>query len=187
MKVAFFLKLNLHEKTRNLNAYQRLYYLSNHVEMTVLTSKYTVFNKELIQKVKVVRSFSINKKLDGLSYFIFGVLYLFKLKKQNFRIVYTDRSVYSVFGLFGKVFLKLKWVADIWDDPEKESYYLYRRYSLGWIFNRLKVMVLKRILRYSDLVVCSIIPERLISYGLSPKRILALPNCIDLEVTKPAG
>lgn len=97
----------------------------------------------------------------------------------------TDRSIISLFGFMARIFTGVRWVADIWDDPEKESYYLWRKYSIHWYFNKCKVKLLKKILRYADLVICSILPEKLKDYNISKETILAVPNCIDLELVKP--
>src|SRR3989339_602466 len=171
MKIAFLWANWIPDISINTNLFQRLYYLSETNEIHLLTPYSVEISPKIEDRVEIKRSPRVFKKIELLMYYIYLTRTIFNLKRDQFELIITERSILSIWGFLAKKIAGIKWVADIWDDPEKENYYLYKKLSFRWLMNKLKNVMLKIILRYSDLVVCSILPEKIRSYKVKQKRI----------------
>ncbi|MCK5019449.1 MAG: glycosyltransferase family 4 protein [Candidatus Peribacteraceae bacterium] len=183
MKLVIFCKSWLPEYLRNLNRFQRIYLLGEKHEVHLYTTGRTFISDSIKKRATVIRSPNVFIFSEFL-YYVYCFFGIFTLRRKGCDILITDCTIVSVLGFLAKILAGVKWVADIWDDPAKETFYLWKKYSYRWLLSTLKVFLLKIILRHADLVICSILPCRLQAYRLQPNKVLALKNAIDLTRIK---
>jgi len=111
-------------------------------------------------------------------------------RKSQFDLVY---STYDCFSAISAAFLKLmglKWIADIWDHPELWKETREEDIKKILLINVPRVaafQIVRRALKYADLVISAIHPSALAKFRISPQKTFAVTNGVDLSITRPIG
>lgn len=118
------------------------------------------------------------------TYIFSAIRLLLKNRAQRHKcIVYTFNDESIIIGLLSKV-LGYVWISDIWDDPSLPLFLQEPKFALRRLLVQLKVVLAKRVLKFSDLIVVSTMPEVLASYHLSSRQICAITNGVDIHRTQ---
>lgn len=176
----------------NRTQFQRPKYLGLKNTLFIFTGKQTVLPEEIERKLRIIRGPLEFGRLSSRPLYplwcIFKVLMLHK--KFRFDLVY---STYDCFSSVSATILKLmgfRWVADIWDHPElwKETREKdIRKTLLVHVPRVVAFQIAKRGFKFADLVISAIHPSALAKFRISPQKIFAVTNGVDLSVTKPKG
>ncbi len=175
LKILFITGATHKKYMRNLNHFQRVYFLSRWSDLSILASKNSDFSASAFPGTKIFRSLFTNK-VASLIYFVFW--FLVRGRKSHFDLVITEPSLYSICGFWAKIILNIKWIVDVWDIPI--------RCRLDAVLVRLKTRaerwILKILFRWTDLFIVSILPEYDLKYfKLPPDKMLLLKNAIWLD------
>lgn len=175
MKILFITGASHKKHMRNLNHFQRVYFLSRWSDLSILGVKNSDFSLSAQAGTKIYRSLFSNK-VASLIYFIYWILA--RGRKGRFDLVITEPSLYSVCGFWARMILRAKWVVDIWDIPIRNQ---SDRVSMG-MKTRVERLALKILFRKADLFVVSILPEFELEYFKLPAaKMLLLKNAIWLD------
>ena len=175
MKILFITGATHKKHMRNLNHFQRVYFLSRESELSILGAKNSDFSLSAASGTKIYRSL-FNGKIASLIYF--NCWLLVKGRKRGFDLVITEPSLYSVCGFWAKMVLCAKWVVDIWDIPIRNQ---SDRVSTR-VKTRAERKLLRILFRKADLFVVSILPEFELEYfELPTNKMLLLKNAIWLD------
>ncbi len=175
MKVLFITGATHKKHMRNLNHFQRVYFLSRWCDLSILGVKHSDFTFSATIETKVYRS-SFNGKIISSMYFIYWLLV--RGRKGHFDLVITEPSLYSVCGFWARMILRVKWVVDVWDIPIRNQ---SDRVSMR-IKTRAERWLLKILFRKADLFVVSILPDYELAYFKLPsEKMLLLKNAIWLD------
>jgi len=172
LRILYLISASQTPEKVNMNAYQRLYFLSRAFHLTVLAPAGTCFQGCVDPSTVIVRS-----RLKGS----LGVLLSFL--SQAFRtwgnfsadMVITEPSMLSLCGYLFRRLSGSPWIADVWDIPIRCAH--------GSVFRRWNASLLRRLCRvalwHADLYLVSIVPDlELKWFGLDPARQLLLNNAI---------
>ncbi|MDH7513963.1 MAG: glycosyltransferase [Clostridiales bacterium] len=175
IKILFITAATHKKHMKNINHYQRVYFLSRWADLSILASKSSDFSLSAYRGTKIFRSF-FSHKTASLIYFFWWILV--KGCRGNYDIVITEPSIYSVCGFWAKIILNIKWVVDIWDIPIRCQSHL--------ILLRLKTqaqrLFFKLIYQQADYFIVSILPDyELKKFGLPAEKMLLLKNAIWLK------
>ncbi len=191
---------------KNSIEYRRLLFLSQHYHVFYITSKRALIPDEIRRQVRLYRvplevngnkgdwSFLINYSLYAAfcSWVIPGLLL-----RRHIDLVYTFHYPDCLIALAAKM-LGARWAVDVLDLPDiyldnASQLQRLRKSYLPWA-RRALVGLLRAALRHADLVIApgtsnreGIAKELRRSYKVGEERILALPNSIDLELTRPSS
>jgi glycosyltransferase involved in cell wall biosynthesis len=175
MKVLFITGATHKKYMRNLNHYQRVYFLSRWCDLSILAEKNADFTLSAAPATEIYRS-SFRGKIGSLIYFIFWLL--FEGRKRGFDLIITEPSLYSVCGFWARMVIHAKWAVDIWDIPIRNQ---TDRVSMR-MKTRAERWILKILFRKADLFVVSILPEYELAYFKPPsEKMLLLKNAIWLD------
>lgn len=176
----------------NRTQFQRPKYLSLKNTLFIFTGKETALPEEIERNLRILRG---PLKFGRLGvrplYPIWGIYKVLTLhRKFRFNLVY---STYDCFSSVSAVFLKLlgfRWVADIWDHPElwkgvREKD--IKKVLLVHVPRIVAFQIVKRALKYADLVISVIHPSALAKFHINPTKIFTVTNGVDLSITKPKG
>jgi glycosyltransferase involved in cell wall biosynthesis len=175
LKILFITGATHAKHMRNLNHFQRIYFLSRWSDFSILAAKNSDFTLSALQETKTYRSLYAGK-IASLIYFIFWLLA--RGRRCGFDLVITEPSLYSVCGFWAKMILNVKWVVDIWDIPIRNQ--------SDTVLMRLKTRserwILKILFRWADLFLVSILPDYELRYFKLPSdKMLLLKNAIWLD------
>ena len=175
MKILFITGATHKKHMRNLNHFQRVYFLSRWSDLSILGVKNSDFSLSAQAGTKLYRSL-ITGRIASLVYFLYWILV--RGRKGRFDLVITEPSLYSVCGFWARMILGAKWVVDIWDIPIRNQ---SARVSMK-IKTRVERWALKILFRKADLFVVSILPEFELEYFKLPAgKMLLLKNAIWLD------
>jgi glycosyltransferase involved in cell wall biosynthesis len=166
----------IHKKhMRNLNHFQRVYFLSRWSELSILGVKNSDFSLSADAGTKIYRSLFSNKTAS-LVYFFAWIL--IRGREGDFDLVITEPSLYSVLGFWARMILRTKWVVDVWDIPIRNQ----SDRVLMRLKTRFERWILKILFRWADLFIVSILPEYELHYFKLPSaKMLLLKNAIWLD------
>lgn len=176
----------------NRTPFQRPKYLSLKNTLFIFAGKEIVLPEEIERRLRIIRGPLKFGRLSARPLYPIWCIYkvLTLHRKFRFDLVY---STYDCFSLVSAAFLKLlgfRWVADIWDHPElwKETREKVIKETLLVHAPRiLAFQIVKRTLKYADLVISAIHPSALAKFCISPQKMFAVTNGVDLSITKPKG
>ncbi|UCH32391.1 MAG: glycosyltransferase family 4 protein [Candidatus Bathyarchaeota archaeon] len=175
----------------NRTQYQRPKYLSLKSRLFIFTGRKTVIPEEIRRNVTIIRGpldFGRTKVLYQLWCF-YKVLMLHR--RFRFDLVYSTSHYFSSVPAFLLKLLGFKWVADIWDHPVlplriwEVSRQRKVRGFLGYVVAFIGVQIMKKGLKYSNLVIAAIHPSALTEFHISPQKILKVTNGVDISITQP--
>jgi glycosyltransferase involved in cell wall biosynthesis len=175
LKILFITGATHKSHMKNLNHFQRVYFLSREANLSILGVKNADFSISANPGTKIHRSHSA-RKIASLVYFFYWILT--KSRKENFDIVITEPSLYSLCGFWARMALRTKWVVDIWDIPiRNQSDRMIMR-----VRTRSERWILKILFRKADLFIVSILPDYELKYFRLPEdKTLLLKNAIWLD------
>jgi len=171
---------------RNYPPFQRISFLSKHFEVYVL-SLYTDAPDELKESGSFIKNpFSRLKWFGALTFPLWCLWMTFILRDKSFSIVMTTPKPLQLFsGFLIKLFFKINWVADIYDVPNLRLNTFQKKNGFKNTFDfkatRFFDLVIQHILKKSDLVLCTLIPEALQPYKIPKEKIVPLTNGTDLS------
>jgi glycosyltransferase involved in cell wall biosynthesis len=172
LKVLFITSVSHKVNQKNLNHFQRVYFLSRHVDLTILSKKKASFAASAKSETRIVHS-----RIPGkLGVIIFTFVWSIKGTVRDFDVVLTEPSVLGICGYFFKIFSRCKWVVDIWDIPIRctEQYRFFLK-----VYCRLIRLLMKLLYKKADYFVVSILPDFELRYFQLPKsKLLLLKNSI---------
>lgn len=175
MKILFITGATHQKHMRNLNHFQRVYFLSRGAELTILGVKNADFTLSAAPGTKILRSVC-SGRIASLVYFICWLLV--KGRKGRFDVVITEPSLFSVCGFWAKMVLSARWVVDVWDIPIRNQ----SDAVLMSLKTRSERRMLKILFRRADLFVVSILPDYELRYFKLPSnKMLLLKNAIWID------
>ena len=179
LRVLFILSGSHIPSDKNLNHFQRVYFLSRETELTILARKGADFSVSAKQGTRIVRSPWAGK----IGQLIYAFFWLFSGKARKFDIVLTEPSILGIGGFFCKLLKRCKWVVDIWDIPIRNNL------KVNYITNlrcRITRAIMKGLYNWADLFIVSILPDIELKYfHLDEGKMLCLRNTIWLEPHLP--
>ena len=175
LKILFITGATHAKHMRNLNHFQRVYFLSRWSNLSILATKNSDFTLSAHEGTKIYRSLFKSKIASLIN---FSVWLLARGRRCGFDLVITEPSLYSVCGFWAKMILNVKWVVDVWDIPIRNQ--------SDTVLMRLKTRserwILRIFFRKADLFIVSILPEYELRYFKLPSdKMLLLKNAIWLD------
>jgi glycosyltransferase involved in cell wall biosynthesis len=176
----------------NRTQFQRPKYLSLKNTLFIFAGKETVLPEEIERKLRIIRGPLKFGRLSARPLYPIWCIYkvLTLHRKFRFDLVY---STYDCFSSASAAILKLigfKWVADIWDHPELWKGVREKDIKKMLLVNIPRILafqIVKKTLKHADLVISVIHPSALAKFRISPQKIFAVTNGVDLSITKPKG
>jgi glycosyltransferase involved in cell wall biosynthesis len=183
LKVLFITSVTHTKSHKNLNHFQRAFFLSRYTDLTILALKGANFSASAKPGTQVVYPPWPGK----LGIIILVFFWLFTYKRMKFNVVLTEPSILGVCGFLLKVFRGWKWAVDIWDIPIRCN--LKDRNVFSLRPNILRILM-KHIYKFADLFIVSILPNFELNYfNLPDRKLLFLRNAIwpDSQSGKPVS
>lgn len=176
LNILFITSVSHKKEYRNLNSFQRVYFLSRSSNFTILCCKGADFSLSATKGTRIIHAPFPGK----LGLIIYGIFWIFLyIKNTDNLIVMTEPSIIGMLGFLCKVINnKIKWVVDVWDIP-------FRCHSSSWLIH-LRIAITKAVFKilykYADLFIVSILPDFELKYFNIPKsKMLLLNNAIWLD------
>ena len=174
---------------RNATPFQRIFFLSKHYNVHVIS----LYSKS-VSGLEHTCTFKRNPffRLWLIGSYLFPIWCLWKasvLRKRGPLIAITSPVALPLLsGFLINFFLKIKWVADIYDMPNLDIETFERKKGLRSFFQfRLIILfdkIIRKILKKSDLVLCTLLPEALNRYKIRKNKLFALTNGVELTPIK---
>lgn len=172
MKILFITSVTQNNSHRNLNHFQRVYFLSRHAELKILAPKGSDFAVSANPGTEVVHAPWPGK----LGVLVYTVYLLLRGTIHGHDIVLTEPSILGIAGYICRLFSRARWVVDIWDIPIRGT-----QQNGGWSYlrHRLTRHIMRALYKRADLFVISILPDFELKYFRLPaEKTLALRNAI---------
>ncbi|MBN2469065.1 MAG: glycosyltransferase [Deltaproteobacteria bacterium] len=180
MKILFITSGSHTTNDRNLNHFQRVYFLSRSMELTILARKGADFSVSAASGTQVIRS-PWRGKAGLIAY---ATLLFLSSRARRYDIIVTEPSILGFLGFLGKLLGGCRWVVDVWDVPIRCTIAPGRIVSLRC---RLTRRVFQMLYRWADLFIMSILPDFEMREFMIPRdRMLLLRNAIWLDVSQKA-
>lgn len=114
LKVMIITQYSLPHYKKNMNAYQRNFYGSEHADITLLVRKKQEISGELNERVTVHRSPFQNRWL----YLVYAILLSGYLRLKGMKVFITEPTGMAAAGFVSKLLFRSFWVLDLWDRPQ---------------------------------------------------------------------
>ncbi|MGO9020338.1 MAG: glycosyltransferase [Syntrophobacteraceae bacterium] len=171
-RVLFITSASHTPSDRNLNHFQRVYFLSRSTDLTVFARKGADFSVSAAPGTRVIRS-PWPRKAGQIAY---AALLFLNGRARQYDIIVTEPSILGMLGFLGKLFGGCRWAVDVWDIPIRNIL------VPGWIISlrcRLMRGLFRALYRWADLFIVSILPDfELREFMIPPERMLLLKNAI---------
>jgi glycosyltransferase involved in cell wall biosynthesis len=171
----------------NTTPHQRAKYLSTHYTVTFLTRSKKIpadIKKNAAQHYafKYV-DYDWALPLFVIWAIIIGVYLRFR---EGTRIVWTTNGPFSALSGFGMKLFGFTWISDIWDDPflPLEIVTAEKASALRKGYVHFLCSSVSGILKYSDRVILTIMPDIVAPYKIRKKKIILSTNGVNLKATK---
>ena len=174
LKILFVTGASHQPWMKNMNHFQRVYFLSRQARLTVFGRKGADFSCSADTAAEIVRA-SFHGKLGViLSCFWWMIT---NGRSRRFDIILTEPSILCVCGFIGKKFLGAKWVMDVWDIPFRRA---SRDKRPWWIcLSRVDRVIGRFLFRFADLFILSILPHlEFAEFAVPREKMLLLKNAI---------
>ena len=170
LQVLIITQYSLPSYKKNMNAYQRNFYGSEHADITLLVRKKQEISDELNNRVTVHRSPVHNRWL----YLVYAILLSGYLRLKGMQVFITEPTGMAAAGFASKLIFRSFWVLDLWDRPqwrpgqhqEGEKRSLYDR-LVFWVMG------------HADLFMLSCLPEAIKDVNPPEKRCAHFINALD--------
>jgi glycosyltransferase involved in cell wall biosynthesis len=175
MKVLFLCSASHRDSDRNMNHFQRVYFLSRALDLTILGCKGAEFNASASDKARILRA-PWNGKGGLLLYAVFLAL---QGVFREYDVVLTEPSVLGFAGWIARAAGGCRWAVDIWDIP-------IRAFTPGGRLTRIRCDIvrwaIKRAYRSADRFIVSILPDfELKNFDLPQAKMRLFRNAIWLD------
>jgi len=175
LKILFITGASHRPSDKNLNHFQRAYFLSRKANLTILGEKGSDFSCSAAPGTRIIRAPWPGK----IGLIIYGMLWLFRERITRHHVVLTEPSVLGILGYWAKIIHGCRWVVDIWDIPIRCT---TNRHPLLQLRCRITRVFVKLIYRRADLYLISILPDfELKSFNLPIRKMAILENAIWME------
>lgn len=182
LNILFITSVYHKKEYRNLNSFQRVYFLSRSSNFTIFGCKGADFNLSAQKGTRI-----INSPFPGkLGLIIYGIFWMFLyIKNTDNLIVMTEPSIIGMLGFLCKIINnRIKWVVDVWDIP-------FRCHSLHF-FTKVRVAftraIFKFLYKYADLFIVSILTDfGLKGFRIPRPKMLLLGNAISFDKLTSEG
>ena len=157
---------------KNLNHFQRVYFLSRWTQLTILAAQGADFSCSAAKGTKAFHSPWRGK----FGHLIFCLYWLITSRRKNdFDIILTEPSVLSICGFFYKLLWKTKWVVDVWDIPIRcQSHSRILRMK-----SKVQRKIFKQLYQFADLFLVSILPDfEFKDFAIPKDKMILLSNAI---------
>jgi len=176
----------------NRTQFQRPKHLSLKNTLFIFTGKETALPQEIERNLRIIRGPLKFGRLSVRPLYPIWCIYkvLMLDRKFQFDLVYSTYDCFSSMPAAILKLLRFKWVVDIWDHPElweETREKDIKETLLVHVPRILAFQIVKRALKYADLVISAIHPSALAKFRISPQKIFAITNGVDLSITKPKG
>ncbi len=175
LRVLFITGANHKSYMVNMNHYQRVYFLSRQTRLTVFGRKDADFSLSAAEGTEIMRA-----PFQGKLGMIFACLYwmIVRGRFRRYDVVLTEPSKLCICGFIAKIVWGAKWIVDVWDIPFRcQSRRIWRRYRC-----RIDRMMARRLFRFVDLFLLSILPDmEFAEFGVPKEKIVLLKNAIWLN------
>jgi glycosyltransferase involved in cell wall biosynthesis len=173
LRVLFIFSGSHTPSDKNLNHFQRIYFLSRETKLTIFARREADFSVSAQPRTRIVHS-PWKGKTGQLMYAFLWLL--IAGRTREFDIVLTEPSILGLAGFFCKLVSGCKWVVDVWDIPIRNNL------KVNYITNvRCKITraIMKCFYKWADLFIVSILPDIELKYfHLNPGKMLCLKNAI---------
>ena len=175
LKILFITAASHTPSDKNLNHFQRTYFLSRHTDLTILACKGSTFDASVKPGTKV-----INAPFKGKGgAILFGIFWPIFSRSKTYDIILTDPTVLGILGFFYKLLKRGKWVVDIWDIPIRCALY---ESLITQIRCRIIQLLIINLYRFADLFIISILPNfQLKKFNLPENKMRLFSNAIWLN------
>lgn len=177
---------NIRDFSKNTVSYSRYVYLCKSFNVYLMSQTYSSPETEKLAK-QVRHCPGRTLYLDRIIFPLWVMISVCLIRrKERIDFVYTPYHNLALIAGFLLKKLGLKWIADIYDDPEKTVNDLeYSQFSiLKYYFFRLIYLIAKPCLKYADLIICAMVPKVLEKYNINNSKILPITNGVDIKLTQ---
>lgn len=179
MRILFITMASHTESQKNMNHFQRVYFLSRNADLRILAQRDADFSASAAAGTVVSRARFGGKA--GLMLHAFRCAVTGGAKDAD--IVLTEPSLLSLAGPLFKLFGAGRWVVDVWDVPGRMGG-VKPLLLRAWLW--LNRLLLKVAFRFADLFLLSIRPDREFAYfGVPSHRMHEMKNAIWLDDVMP--
>lgn len=180
-KVLFVTSGSHTSSDKNLNHFQRVYFLSRSIDLTVLARRDANFSISAAPGTQIVRSPWAGK----IGLIFYATLLFLKGQARQYDIIVSEPSVLCMVGFLAKILGGCRWVVDVWDIPIRCHTTTMKMKSLRcWLTRK----IFRVLFHWADLFIVSIIPDfELRSFKIRRDRMLRLKNAIWLEDSRGSG
>jgi len=176
----------------NRTQFNRIRFLSKKYSLFVISNGSV--SLEAGRNARKISVYPYKQKILRLFFPIWAIISIVKLLRANPELnrvysTYEPRTLILSF-LITKYF-KLKWIADLWDDPEKFlmiSKMSGKRFQfLNEIIKKIEFLLVKRVLKHADKIIIGLVSRDIINkYCISKSKVLSVTNGINLDYRFPS-
>lgn len=113
-KVLIITQYSLPAHKKNMNAYQRNFYGSEYVDITLLVRRHQEMSDELQKRVTIHRTPFSNRWL----FLCYAILFSGYMRLRGMKIFITEPTGMAAAGYVSKLLFRTFWVLDLWDRPQ---------------------------------------------------------------------
>ncbi len=171
---------------KNRTKFNRVRFLCDNYRVHVVV-KGEIYREAVENAVSVVR---YPASLPGSLFFALAIGRIIRLGKRRRAVAYTTYEPINLLIGYAAKTLGRKWVADVWDDPEKllmisRSLEGEIKERMLRLWRRTEFLVPKLVLRRADLCFTLMKHEIMGKYRVSEERIRATTNGVNLDIEYP--
>ncbi len=191
-QVMLFVSNRTYPAINNTVRFQRLTHLASKYKNLYFIGRNDLC-EDILSRIKCKITYTRHKEKVYKTIFPLWVLWHVKklIHKNTISVVNTAwTSNELITGYLIKKVFGIKWVAHLWDDPEKPWFNMpdtgfYQKTFLNFKY-QLLTRIVKKILPEADLIIASINPQVIVKkYNVQMTRILAVTNGADLTLGYP--
>lgn len=193
MKILFFWPYGIPQE-RNRGIFQRVKSLGETYDVTLYT-RLNFVAPEIVQVVSIQKMPKLVATGNSRILYWFWCIVSVLRSRTKPEIVYTVHQFDTLLGFVLSRMLKCKWVVDGFHSPyHNYDFAVARRSLLDYLRSSLYLLLSKWLLRFADYAVVMAHSNdvgfaRLLinEFNVKQDRILAVPDGVDLSITKPSG
>lgn len=145
------------------------------------------------KKAENISVFPCKRSIFKILFPLWGMWVVFRHVRENPNL----NCIYSTYepgtlllSFLVSKWLKIKWVADLWDDPEKFVFISrinpVRFQQMNIMIKKIEFLPAKTILKYADKIIAGIVPQKIIwDYGVPAHKVLPVTNGINPDYRFP--
>lgn len=175
-------------EARNTTRYQRICSLAAMYDLNVLLERPPAPDALREKAAFFINPMSGARYIRTLFYPFWCLYAIFRIRQKGILLITSYQPLPLIIGFIAKILFGAVWVADIYDVPNLDveisqqtgsfNFFLRRRY-----FAALNAII-RKILKVSDMVLCTLLPEALDGYGINPGKLIHLTNGVDIDAAE---